>query len=71
MSKRAYRAVLVKNVELSESLSRLGGGALWVGMDVAKSEVLVVVRDSAGVFERPRKVKLPGEIPELVSRLRV
>ena len=70
MVKRAYRAVLVKNVVVSDCLSRLSGGALWVGMDVAKAEVLVVVRDSAGVFERPWKVKLPGEIPELVSRLR-
>ena len=71
MSKRAYRGVLVKNVELSSVLSRLSGGALWIGMDVGKSEVFVVVRDSAGVFERPWKVKLPFEIPELVSRLRV
>lgn len=71
MSQRAYRAVLVKNVEVREALSRLSSGALWVGMDVAKSEVLVVVRDSTGMFERPWKVKLPGEIPELVSRLRV
>ena len=70
MSKRAYRGVLVKNVEVEGVLSRLSVGALWIGMDVGKSEVFVVVRDSAGVFERPWKVKLPFEIPELVSRLK-
>ena len=71
MSKRSYRGVLVKHVEVTSVLSRLGGGSLWVGMDIGKSEVFVVVRDSTGVFERPWKVKLPFEIPELVARLKV
>lgn len=71
MSKRSYRGVLVKHVEVTSVLSRLGAGSLWVGMDIGKSEVFVVVRDSAGLFERPWKVKLPFEIPELVSRLNV
>ena len=31
----------------------------------------MVVRDQTGEFERPWKVKLPGEIRELVSRLQV
>lgn len=70
MNRKAYRGVLVKNVEVSSVLSRLSGGALWVGMDVAKQEVFVVVRSSAGDFERPWKVRLPFEIPELVSRLK-
>ncbi len=70
MNKKAYRAVLVKDVEVSSVLSRRSVGALWVGMDVGKSEVFVVVRDGAGEFERPWKVKLPVEIPELVSRLK-
>lgn len=69
MSKRAYRAVLVKHVELEEVKSRLKEGPLWAGVDVAKSEALVVIRDSTGAFERPWKVKLPGEIRELVSQL--
>ena len=66
--------MLVKNVEVESVLSRLSVGALWIGMDVGKSEVFVVVRDSAGVFESAVggwKVKLPFEIPELVSRLKV
>ena len=69
MNKKAYRSVLVKSVELSAVLSRLKEGALWVGMDIGKGAALVVLRDSAGQFERPWKVKLPGEIRELVSRL--
>ena len=71
MSQRAYRAVLVKNVTVEEVLPRLSEGSLWAGIDVGKLEAFVVVRGSNSVFERPWKVKLPFEIPELVSRLRV
>lgn len=69
MARRAYRAVLVKNVDADEGLSRLSDGPLWAGVDVGKSEAFVVIRDSTGAFERPWKVKLPGEIRELVSGL--
>ncbi len=34
MARRAYRAVLVKNVDVEEVLSRLKSGALWAGIDV-------------------------------------
>ena len=71
MSKRTYRAVLVKNVTVEEVLPRLSEGSLWAGIDVGKLEAFVVVRGSNSVFERPWKVKLPGEIRELVSRLKV
>ena len=71
MSQRAYRAVLVKNVVVNDVLSRLSEGSLWVGVDVGKSECFVVVRDSTAAFERPWKVKLPGEIRELVAILKV
>ena len=71
MSKRTYRAVLVKNVAVEEVLSRLSEGSLWVGIDVGKLAAFVVVRGSDSVFERPWKVKLPSEIRELVSRLKV
>ncbi len=69
MSRRAYRAVLVKNAEVADVRSRLSDGKLWVGVDVGKAEAFAVIRDSKGAFERPWKVKLPGEIRELVSRL--
>ena len=65
MSKKAYRATLVKNVIVADVHSRLSEGALWIGVDIGKSEALAVVRDSRGTFERPWKVKLPGEIREL------
>jgi transposase len=60
---------LVKHVEVADVQSRLSAGALWAGVDVGKAEALVMIRDSKGAFERPWKVKLPGEIRELVSRL--
>ncbi len=54
---------------MSDVLLRLKAGGLWVGRAVGKAAVLVVVRDSAGEFERPWKVKLPSEIRDLVMRL--
>ena len=69
MSRKAYRATLVKKVMVEEVHSRLNEGALWIGVDLGKSEALAVVRDSRGTFERPWKVKLPGEIREFVSRM--
>ena len=69
MSRKAYRATLVKNVIVEDVSSRLSEGALWVGVDIGKSEAFAVVRDSRGTFERPWKLKLPCEIREFVSRL--
>ena len=53
MSRKAYRATLVKNVIVEDVSSRLSEGALWIGVDLGKSEALAVVRDSRGTFERP------------------
>ncbi len=67
--KQPYRAVRVKDVDRKTLEVRLACGSIHVGIDVAKQEALVVVRDSAGQFERPWKVRLPGEIHELVALL--
>lgn len=69
MRKRAYRSVAVKNVNISEVLNQLAEGPVSVGMDVAKKELLAVVRDSAGNFLRPWKVRQPDEIPVFVKLL--
>jgi transposase len=69
MQKRAYRAIAVKNVNISEFASELFEGPVWVGMDMAKEEVLVVIRDSAGEYSRPWKVRQPTEIPLLIELL--
>lgn len=70
MRKRAYRSTAVKQVQVSEVVNRLAEGPVWVGLDIGKRTVLVVVRDSRGHFERPWKATVPGEVRELVKRLR-
>jgi len=70
MKKKAYQAVGVKSVQIAEVVQRLADGPLFVGLDIAKAEVLVVVRDQTGKFERPWKVRQPTEVPELVQRLK-
>jgi len=69
MRNRAYRATSVKQIEISEVVSRLAAGGVVVGLDIGKSSILCVVRDGTGHFERPWKVKNPMEIPDLVERL--
>ena len=70
MRKRAYRSVSIKCVRVSELLGRLADGPVWLGVDVAKKELRVMVRDSSGSFQRPWRVKQPGEVGELVECLR-
>ena len=70
MRNRAYRSTAVKQIVLTEVISRLAEGPLVCGLDVGKEAVLCVVRDSTGYFERPWKVKNPDEIPDLVEHLR-
>ena len=69
MRKRAYRSIRVKKVLVSQILTELPEGPLWVGVDVGKSVLFVVLRDGSGKFSRPWKVNQPGELGELVGRL--
>lgn len=69
MQKRAYRSTAVQDVKISEVIARLAEGPVWVGMDVAKKEVLVVLRDNAGVYSRPWKVRQPTDLGLLVDLL--
>lgn len=68
--KRQYRAIAVKSVQLENVLGELAAGPLHVGLDIAKEEVLVVVRDLSGYFSRPWKAKQPSEIGLLVKCLK-
>jgi len=70
MRNRAYRSTAVKQIVLTEVISRLAEGPLVCGLDVGKETVLCVVRDSRGYFERPWKVLNPTELPDLVQHLR-
>jgi transposase len=69
MKKRAYRSTPVKSVQMSEVLKELPEGLVWVGLDIAKAEVLAVLRDIQGQMRRPWKVKQPSEIRNLTELL--
>lgn len=70
MSKsKAYRATEVKNVDLERVVAKSASGPVWVGVDVGKNHVFVVVRFSDGSFDRPWKVRSPSEIEFLVGLL--
>lgn len=69
MKNRAYRATEVKHVKASEVVAAMAPGQAWVGADVAKHEVLIVVRDSRGEYQRPWRVKQPGELRLLAALL--
>lgn len=67
---KAYRATAVNEVSL-ESVSRLSSGReAVVGIDVGKFHMFGVIRWSDGQFERPWKVRCPGQISLFVERLR-
>lgn len=70
-TKRIYQRILVKDISLEtlrETAASKGSG-VTVGLDVAKEEIVVVIRWNDGQFERPWKVKNPSEIKILVERL--
>jgi hypothetical protein len=69
MKKRAYRATTVKQIQAADVVRALAPGQVWVGIDVAKEELLVVMRDRSGEHQRPWKVKQPGELGTLVGLL--
>jgi transposase len=69
MKKRAYRSTLVKSVKVSEVVKALPDGPVWIGLDIAKAEVVAVLRDNQGQTLRPWKVKQPSEIRDLTQLL--
>jgi transposase len=73
LKKRAYRATSVKSVDVETVRKELPGEQLWVGLDIAKGEVLAVVRGEGSdgkKFLRPWKVVQPGEIGIFVECVR-
>lgn len=66
---KAYRSTEVKHVDLESLIAKIPSGPVWVGVDVGKKHLFVVVRFSDGSFERPWKVKNPSEIEFVVSLL--
>ncbi len=70
MRKKAYKSVPIKGVDVSVSVSRLPEGRLVAGIDVGKTELLVVLRGEYGTILRPWSVSQPRELPLLVERLK-
>ena len=70
MKRRAYRSVDVKQVLIESLVTDKPALGAVVGIDVAKSESLSVVRWQSDGFERPWRAQTPAEIPVLVDRLR-
>jgi transposase len=66
---KAYRSIEVKNVDLEGVIAMAAFGPLWVGVDVGKEYVFVVIRFSDGSFGRPWKVRNPSQIEFLVGLL--
>lgn len=66
---KAYRSTEVKNVDLESLIAKIPTGPVWVGVDVGKKHLFVVVRFNDGSFERPWKVKNPSEIEFVASQL--
>ena len=68
MRKNAYRATAVKSVQVTEVISQLSEGAAVMGLDIGKHAVFAVIRDAAGNFQRPWRVRHPQDVHELVKR---
>ncbi len=66
MSRKAYRATGVNDVNWEQLALAKEGLGVTLGVDVGKFDVLVVCRWADGRFERPWRVKNPREIPTLV-----
>jgi transposase len=66
---RAYRATAVKSVHLEEVMRCREGQAATVGADIGKEEAQVMVRWQDGTFERPWRVKNPGEVRDVTELL--
>ena len=69
MKREAYRTVAVNRVLIDSLVADRREVSAVVGIDVAKSELIGVVRWSDGRFERPWKAENPGEIRDLIQRL--
>ena len=70
--KKRYRAVNVKDVDLAALTLNLAAPVIWVGIDVGKAYLLVVVCVGPGQFWRPwrvRKTEQAGLLIQLLTSL--
>jgi transposase len=71
MRSKAYRGVRVKDVDINGLAAQRPGEQACVGFDVAKKELVAVMRWRDGCFERPWRVQNPTEVGLVVERLKV
>jgi transposase len=67
MSSKAYRATRVNDVNWEQLARGKEGLGVALGVDVGKFDLWVICRWTDGHFERPWRVKNPGEIPALLD----
>jgi transposase len=67
MSKKAYRATYVNDVNWDQLARGRKGVGISLGVDVGKFDLWPVCRWGDGRFERPWRVKNPQEIPTLIA----
>jgi len=70
MSKRAYRATRVNDVNWDLLAQGKKGLGITLGVDVGKFSLWAVCRWADGRFERPWRVQNPHEIPTLLALLK-
>jgi len=70
MSKKAYRATRVNDVDWDRLARAKEGLGITLGIDVGKHTLWPVCRWADGRFERPWRVKNPEEIPALLALIR-
>lgn len=71
MKRRPYRVMKVKDVEIEKLGQGREGVGMTFGVDVSKRDLKVMARWETEEYERPWKVENPGEIRELVEKLRL
>ena len=70
MNSKAYSSRNVNLIQLSSFLKDRDGADLWVGIDVGKEQMQVVLNWAANDFERPWKVSNPSQVRLLVEHLK-
>lgn len=70
MNSKAYSSRNVNLIQLNSFLEDRDGQDLWVGVDVGKEQMQVVLNWSADDFERPWKVSNPSQVRLLVEHLK-
>ena len=70
MRRKAYSGRCVNDVNVQQVAAGRAGAAVWVGVDVGKYNLAVVVNWDAEHFERPWVVKNPLEIGVAVAKLK-